>query len=238
MLYFIDINTKTIYIMAPKCGTTSIANMLNTNILNENTNQIMQNLNNPEYKKIIIIRRSIISRFLSGFYEDLFNNTCYDNMNISFYDYLVFLYTCFKEKKPNVNNIILDSLDYPLWFGNCSNLKLSITDSNGDFCSHIMSQTYALSNIVSVIECKNVQLIELDSLNKWIQNAIKCNVKEKNKEFKDVDFSQLSLSYIKSNKIIISKDKLGNKEIEMINEMYNEDYIFIQSLIDKYGICD
>jgi len=236
MLYFVDSNEKKIYIMAPKCGTTTIANMLKKNILEENI--IKQHLNDSEYIKIIIIRRSIISRFLSGFYEDLFNNTCYDNLHISFFDYLSYLYKCFKEKKPFVNKIIINSIEYPLWFGNCSNKKLDITDSNGEFCSHIMSQKYAISNIVNQIKCKHVQLIELDSLNKYIPTATKCNIKEKNNKYKDIEFSQLSLSYIKSNNVIISKNNLGKKEIEMINEMYEEDCIFIQSLIDKYGICD
>ena len=157
MLYFTDNCNKIIYIMAPKCGTTSIANMLNVSLHDK---MDLTNLNNPEYKKIIIIRESVIDRFLCGFYEDLFNNTCYDKMDITFNDYLLFLYKCFKEKIPNVTNTkMYNGLNIPVWFGNCSGCTLSITDDNGNFCSHIMSQKYAISGIVKNIQCKNVELI-------------------------------------------------------------------------------
>ena len=86
-------------------------------------------------------------------------------MNITFDDYLIFLYKCYIEKKPNVNNIeISNELIIPVWYGNCINLTLNITDSNGNFCSHIQSQKYALSNIIDIIKCDNVQIIELNEL--------------------------------------------------------------------------
>lgn len=225
--------------MAPKCGTTSIASMLNEDMLKDYTNEIIEHLNNPEYKKIIIIRRSIISRFLSGFYEDLLNNSCYDNMDITFHDYLLFLYNCYKKKIPNVSIVNTFDVKYPIWFGEHSNVKLSITDENGLFCSHIMSQKYAISNTTNIITCKNVQLIELEKLSKWISNVSKCNVKNKNThDFSNCSFSNLKISYIKSNEIIVSKESLTDDEINMINEIYNEDYVFLQELVDKYGICE
>ena len=196
MFNFLDEINKIIYIMAPKCGTTTIASMLNVNL---HTKQDLSNINNPEYKKIIIIRKNVIDRFLSGFYEDLYNNSCYDNCNVTFNDYLLFLYKCFQEKKPHVDNMkIYTETDIPIWFGECSGLKLNITNDKGQFISHIQSQKTAISNIVSLINnTTNVEIIELKNLSK-ITNNIKKNVK--NKIFKlsdEINFSELSLSYIK-----------------------------------------
>jgi len=74
MIVFLDETNKVFYIMPPKCGTTTIAKMLNVDL---HSIYDLSNINNTEYKKVIIIRKDIVDRFLSGFYEDLFNNTCY-----------------------------------------------------------------------------------------------------------------------------------------------------------------
>ena len=236
MIFYIDFINKIIYIMAPKCGTTTISNILNVDLHKEYSEVDLNNLNNPEYKKIIIIRESVIDRFLSGFYEDLFNNSCYDNMNITFNDYLIFLYNCYKEKKPNVNNININNINIPVWFGNCSNQTLNITDKEGNFCSHIMSQKYAISNIVNMIECKNIKIIDLKNLSDILPKSTKkFNIKEKIEKLPDkINFSEISLSYIKSNRLIISSKFLNEKQKEIILDIYKEDLLFFNELEEKF----
>lgn len=240
MLLYIDNCKKVIYIMAPKCGTSTIAGILNIPLHIEYSVSELDNLNNPEYKKIIIIRKNVIDRFLSGFYEDLFNNTCYKNLDVTFNDYLLFLYKCFKEKIPNVNNMNIynNNLNAPVWFGSCSNLQLNITDENGDFCSHIMSQKYALSYIINKINCKNVQIVELNNLSSILNlreentknKRIKSNIKD------DLNFSETLLSCIKEEIIIISCKYLNNEHKKIILDMYEEDAIFFNELEKKFNV--
>jgi len=233
MLIFIDEKNKVTYIMAPKCGTHTIANYLNTDL---HTNYEKKQLINDEYTKIIIFRKDVVDRFLSGFYEDLFNNTCYDNMDVTFNDYLLFLYKCYTEKIKNVNNLsVYLNKDIPVWYGNCSNHFKNITDNNGDFCSHIQSQKYAIYDIVNKITGENVKIIELNELSKLLPNIKRCNVKNKQKY--DLDLTQITLSHIKKNKIIISKDSLNDSQIQLILKIYEEDILFINELTNKFNYC-
>ena len=120
MFVYTDSVKKNIFISSPKVGTTSISKYLN----NQNNNEFLNNeqLYNNDYKKYIIIKEDIIERFLSGFYEDLFNNYCYDNIGITFHEYLLFLYNCYIKKIPNVNSLFSYlGHDIRIWFGNCSN---------------------------------------------------------------------------------------------------------------------
>ena len=233
MLLFIDENNKICYIMAPKCGSTSIANYLNTNLHNNYEND---QLKNDEYVKIIIIRNDIVDRFLSGFYEDLFNNTCYNNMDVSFDDYLLFLYKCYTEKIPNVNNLSFYlNKDIPVWYGNCSEQNENITDIYGNFCSHIQSQKYSINNIINHIIGENVKIIEVNDLSKLLPNIKKCNVKQKKKY--DLDLTQITLSHMKNNNIIISKESLTESQIQLILKIYEEDIVFINELTNKFKYC-
>jgi hypothetical protein len=238
MLLYIDFINKIIYIMAPKCGSTTIAKMLNIDLHTKYSDVELENLMNPEYKKIIILRKSVVDRFLSGFYEDLFNNTCYDNMNVTFEDYLLFLQECFEKKIPNVNKInILNEEDIPVWFGNDSGYTLSITDENGDFRSHIMTQKYAIKHITDKIQCKNVQLIDLHDLSSILPLNVELhNVKEKldNLPSEYVDISNIILSKIKSNRIIISSKLLNEEQQKIITNIYEEDLIFFKELEEKF----
>lgn len=226
-MIYLNLENKTYYIMAPKCGTTTISKWLN---IEQNSNCDLSNINNPEYKKVIIIRKNLVDRFLSGFYEDLFNNTCYDNLNVTFNDYLLFLHECFKQNYSCVNNMkIYNNQDIPIWFGNCSNVSLPITNFDGQFISHIQSQYYAINHIISLIENKtNVDVIELTNLSKYLNNTIRENVKQTNES--NVNFSELTLTYIKKNKIIIKNSELTNNQQKLILEIYKEDDIFINNL--------
>jgi len=233
MIVFLDSNNKIYYIMAPKCGTTTIAKMLNVPLY---TSYDLSNINNPEYKKVIIIRKNLVCRFLSGFYEDLFNNTCYSNINIKFNDYLLFLYDCYQKKHPNVNNMeIYNTQNIPIWFGNCSGYSLPITNDKGDFTSHIQSQYFAINNIVKLIKNKtNVVVVELNKLSTYLNNTLIENVK-KRINF-DGNFSELTLSYIKNQRIIVNDDKLTDNQKKLILEIYKEDDIFINNLENNFCV--
>jgi hypothetical protein len=225
--------------MAPKCGSTTIANMLDISL---ETKQNLSFINNPEYKKIIIIRKNVVERFLSGFYEDLINNFCYDNLNITFNDYLLFLYKCFQQKIPYADNIKIyneDNEEYimPIWCGNCSYQIYPITNYEGVFCAHLQSQKYAINGVVELIKDKtNVKIIELNDLSK-LTNSLKKNEKKKLLKMPDGinDFSELMLSYIKKNRIIINENLLTDKQKEIILDIYNEDIIFINNLEKNFS---
>jgi hypothetical protein len=231
MIIYIDKLDKNIYIAAPKCGSTSIASKIGVHVCNDEYS-IENNINyiqDASYKKIIVYRKNIIGRFLSGFFEDLFNNSCYNTMEITFETYIYFLYKCYKDKIQNVIN--LECIGYPdigVWFGNCSNVTLSITDENGNFRSHIQSQEYSTNMYIEQITDSNVILCELNKLDYFIKKHE--NIKVENYS---IDISGLSLKYIKENCIIVKSIK--NKKLEnMILEMYESDIYFINKLKEKY----
>jgi hypothetical protein len=231
MIIYIDNEEKICYIMAPKCGSNTISQMLNTNLHSVYSEWYLKN---DDYTKIIIIRKDVIDRFLSGFYEDLFNNHCYDDMKITFNDYLLFLLKCYNEQTPNVNNLQeFAGSDNPVWYGNCSNLYKDITDSNGNFCSHIMSQKYAIQDLVANIVGKNVKIVELNDLQKILPKAIKKHAREKEK-FTGIDVTNFPLCDIKKQKIIMSKENLNEEQNNIILKMYEEDIIFFEELQDIF----
>jgi hypothetical protein len=161
MRIYIDYTNKICFIVAPKCGNTTIASYLNLNLHVEYTEEeIIRILQNDEYKKIIIIR-NIYDRFLSGFYEDLNNNNCYNNIDITFLNYCLFLKYCFDNKLKEVNNlnVYFPDLNIPIWWGNSSNLP--ITNNIGQIYGHIGSQKYYLSNYIKLINGNNVNILYL-----------------------------------------------------------------------------
>jgi len=233
MIVFLDRSNKIYYIMVPKCGTTTIATMLNVPIVSSGD---LSNINNPEYKKVIIIRKNLVSRFLSGFYQDLLVNRCYSNINIKFNDYLLFLYDCYQKKHPRVKNMkIYNKQEIPICWGNCSGLYLPITNDKGDFSSHIQSQCFAINKIVKLIKNKtNVVVVELNKLSTYLNNTLRENVKQS--VYFDGNFSELTLSYIKNKQIIINEDNLTNDQKKLILEIYKEDEIFINNLENNFCV--
>jgi hypothetical protein len=235
MLLFIDYNKKNAFIMAPKCGTTTIATYLNKYI-DSNDDYYQIHTLDDSFLKLIIYREDIISRFLSGFYEDLLNSKCYDEMNITFDEYLSFLNYCYINKIPNVNNIncYYEHMDIPVWFGKCDKMRLPITNCEGVFCSHIMTQKYAIYNIVErVLNQKNIQLVELNDIHKVIKDDTVYNKKQKSIY---TNVSEMKLCDMKRNNIIISKACLEEKHVKIILNMYKEDIEFIQHLKKKYTL--
>lgn len=235
MLLFIDYSKKTVFIMAPKCGTTTIATCLNKSVDSDDDYYQIHTIDDS-FLKIIIYREDIISRFLSGFNEDLLNNTCYDEMNITFDEYLSFLNYCYINKIPSVNNIncYCKYMDIPLWFGECSKKQLPITNSNGDFCSHILTQKYAIHNIIKrVSNQKNIHLIELNDIHKVIKDDKVYNKKEKSIY---TNVSEMKLCDMKRNRIIMTKACLEEKHVKIILNIYKEDIEFIQHLKKTYTL--
>ena len=243
MIIFIDEIKKICFLVSPKSGTTTIANYLNINIHIKYSNDFINNvLTDDTYLKLIIIRKNIIDRFISGFYEDLFNNTCYNNMDITFNNYLLFLNNCYINKITNVNNLnSFLNIDVPVWFGNCSNRTLPITNKNGLFCSHIMSQHYALNNCINQIKGINVKLIELNNLNTFLKYDKILNKKEKTNielllEYNNQSFilSDMCLYKIKETKLIISENNLTEEQKKIILNIYMIDINFIKELETQF----
>jgi hypothetical protein len=232
MFIFLDYKKNIVYILSPKCGTQTIATSLDGNLfpkysIEEETNC----LQSDNFKKIIIYKKNILSRFLSGFHEDLFNNTCYDDIDITFDNYLIFLKQTFINKDKCTNTLIDDKgVVAPIWFGNCSNVSLPITDSSGEFVSHIISQKTSIKRFIDNILGNNVEICELHELNKLIGNI------HENKKIK-IRFNNIgsqTLSFIKKNRIIIDDIDLNDEQKNIINSIYNEDIEFIKDLEEKY----
>ena len=228
MLYFIDYTKQIVYIMPPKCGSTTISNHLKVDILIEYEDK--GEFANDAFQKIIFYREDLVDRFLSGFYEDLINNDCYDTIHLSFHDYLLFLYDCFCKKTLYVKTFPTGE---PLWFGIINNVYLPITDENGRLCSHIQSQKRAIEWVINKIRGTNVVVKELNQLSDTIGVSKKYN--EKPKQEYDYLLSDLPLSHIKKNNIIMTKKGLTPEEIDIITKMYKEDELFIQELKTKFN---
>lgn len=230
MLVFIDDIKKQIFIVPPKCGNNTLCSYLGVQLHYEHKNTI-EFLNDETFVKIMIIRDDLVDRFLSGFYEDLFNNQCYDDIDITFTDYLFFLHYCFVNKIPKVCNLnIYLNKKHSIYFGNCSNVSLPITNDEGEFISHIQTQKYTLKNFLNL---KNIKLLKIKNLNKFLNSDIRKNTKEKEKILINLD--KIKLCEMKNKGLIINKNCLNQKHIEIILDMYNEDKEFIQKIEKKYG---
>ena len=213
MKFFLDNNKKRIFIVPPKCGNTSISKYLNVPLHSVFPN-IDKLLIDETFVKIIIIRHNVIDRFLSGFYEDLFNNICYENVDISFTNYLNFLNHCFINKIKNVNNLNVQNgnKDQYICFGNCSNVSLPITNNKGIFVSHIQPQYITWNH--PFLKSKNIELLKIENINDFLNINIRENIK--NKKTYNINLDELKLSDMKKNKIIINSDCLKDKHINII----------------------
>ena len=157
---------KTIIITSPKCGSTSIlkSNKYKFESIEFEKEEYILDLF-KKYQVVIVYRENIIKRFLSGFYEDLINNSCYDNVDLTFEEYVCGLYNIYLNKTQNVSEIYINDKIIPIYWGECSNKKINITDNEGNFISHIQSQEYAMINFINIFdETYNVKLLELNNL--------------------------------------------------------------------------
>ena len=242
MRFFVDESNKRCFILAPKCGNQTIAHYLKLDLHIKYTPEyINQILTNDSYLKLIIIRKDIYARFLSGFYEDLFNNTCYSNVNMTFNEYLLFLKYCFDNKIKNLDNLNCydANLDIPICFGNCNKTALPITNAKGAFQSHISSQKFSISYLTSCIQGENVKLIELDKLSNYLgTDTIINKLQNKTKQQYPCDINtftrNVNLKDMKQNRWIINHSVLNDDEKSIIYDMYKEDVDYINGLEHKF----
>ena len=231
MIIYIDHKNKIVFIIPPKNGNTTISSHLNISLKHKYCKEEIENcLTNDDFIKLIIIRKDIVGRFLSGFYEDLFNNHCYNDIDISLIEYLKFLNHCFINKIPNVNNLnVFLKQNKEICFGNCSKVSLPITDKNGNFMSHIQSQKYQIKKYLT---CKNIKLLEIKDINKFLNNDIHKNIKLK--KFLDINLDTTKLKELKQKRLIINDETLEEEYKNIILNMYKEDIELIQYLENKY----
>ena len=235
MASFTDFKNNIIFITSPKCGTTSISEYINKMDVSLEENK---EISTDNFTKIIVFRKDIIERFLSGFYEDLFNNSCYTDMNITFNEYLYFLYKCYEKKIPNVNGLsIIDKPFIPIWWGEFSLKRLYLTDSNGKFISHIQSQSFVINHYMTPYineGDKNIKIIELNDLSSNFPDINTLN--KKNRIKNKCNISNIKLGDIKKHRIIISKNSLNNNQVNLILKIYEEDISLIDKLMHNYEI--
>lgn len=228
MIIFIDYNKLFCYIVAPKCGNTTIANHLNLHLLN-NYDNFYKILGDEKFTKILVLR-SIYSRFLSGFYEDLFNNNCYNDIDTTFNKYLLFLKKITDDKEKNIVTIQYYYKQIkPIYWGQCSNVKLPITNDNGTLWGHIRGFKHSVEEYVK--NSNNIKLLDINNLSNFLDSHDKKNVKKKNY---NSTIGSTRLSCIKKKKLIINEKKLTQKQKDIIDHIYKEDFEYIKYLKNTY----
>lgn len=237
MIIYIDDHNKICFIAPPKCGNTSIANYLNLQLHTEySDDDIYKILRNDDYTKIIVLRNPL-DRFLSGFYEDLNNNSCYNDIDITFNEYCLFLNHCYDNKIKNVDNlnIYYKNIDAGIWWGNCSSVTYPITTNEGDISGHLISQYNCVKHILSLITGINVKVIDISNLNKYLNNT---EIKNSKSYSNNLDInSTVKLSDLKKNiDFRVNKNQLYTSEIiNIIKNIYKEDFDLIEELSNKYS---
>ena len=236
MLYFVDKLKKIVYIMAPKCGTQTIAKYLDVSIHQDEEYNLTTELIDDEYRKYIIIREDIIERFLSGVNEDLYSNSCYNNMDISLKVYILSIYINLLNKTPLLNKITINNTEYPIWFGESDTCTIPITDTLGNLCSHILSQEYAIKNIVYNIKGNNVRVLDINNLNKILGHGNTLHVNKKIEKNKNLRLSLTKMNEIKKNEYKLTSENIDELDKNIILEMFKEDINFIDYLKNKYKV--
>ena len=79
---------------------------------------------------------------------------------------------------------------------------------------------------------KNIKLLKLENLNKFLNSNISKNTKEKKNI--EIDLDRIKLYEMKKNNLIINKNCLDDKHIHIILDMYKEDKEFIQKLEENF----
>jgi hypothetical protein len=231
MTIYVDYINKNCFIVSPKCGTQSISNYSNTPLNITYTSEEIERVLKDSKMKKIIVTRDIISRFVSGFYEDLHNNDCYLNLNISFFDYIIFIFYCYENKIKNVNNlnVFYRNKNNLIEWGQCSSEYLPITDSSGNISGHIVHQGSHIEPIMNMLDKNdNVEVIDISELNKFIETHKNQKLYNTNINNKNYNFNTL-LSELKKDNVSPSKEKMINPLIEnIINHIYQSDYELIK----------
>jgi hypothetical protein len=240
MIIYIDKKNKKCFISAPKCGNHTISNYLKVPLhVKYSIEEINNCLTDNNYQKIIIVR-NVYDRFISGFYEDLKNNKCYNNINISFYEYCKFLKYIFDNKIQNVTNlnVYFSNIDANINWGNCSNKSLPITNSTGSISGHLRSLKESINKWEKKIQGDNVKVIYIEELSKYLGFYEKFNCKSSSSENNydyNTPLSTLHETIIKSN-VYPLKNNMFNEEIkQIIMHIYKSDIDYIYYLNSKYN---
>jgi hypothetical protein len=236
MIVYIDYKKKRIFITSPKCGNNTIAAYLKCDLhMKYNDDEMNDAFKNKEFEKILIIRNPY-ERFLSGFYEDLLNNTCYNDINITFKEYLRFLNYCHNNKIQNVNNlnIFYKEIEQKVWWGECSGLKLPITDDNGCISGHIRNQSHYIKKYLDLFTIGEIRVIDIYELSNILQETEIKNKKtySKNAIENGTKLCDLKLRNFKQNPNYRTNYKLLYDEeiIDIIKNIYKDDFAFINNL--------
>ena len=234
MLTYIDEINKYIFICSPKCGNTSISNYLNVNLHTKYESNVLKNkLNDSNYLKIIVTR-DVCEKFIYGFNEDFNNNECYKYIDITFDEYLDFLKYCYDNKIKNCDNlnVFYKNINKKIWWGQCSNNKINITNNEGIIVGHIGSQKSFIKKIINDIEDDNVKVIDIKELSSYICSDIKNNKSNIINHYNN----KTKLSEVKNNNGLFIKSKLlTDRNINIIKHIYKEDIIFIENIIKRYN---
>jgi hypothetical protein len=84
------------------------------------------------------------------------------------------------------------------------------------------------------IYTSKIRIIELTNLSSLLPTAKRCNVKQKQKY--DIDVSNVLLSIMKRDKIIISKECLTSTQKDIILKICEDDIKFINDLKIKFDL--
>ena len=95
--------------------------------------------------------------------------------------------------------------------------------------SHIQSQKYQIKNYLT---CKNIKLLEIKDINKFLNNDIHKNIKLK--KLLDINLYTTELKELKQKRLIINDETLEEEYKNIILNMYKEDIELIQYLENKY----
>lgn len=244
MPIYIDYIDNRCFILSPKCGTQTISKYLKIPInISYERDEIIEILKDKDFRKIIVIR-DIYDRFFSGFYEDLKNNNCYLNLDITFFEYIKFLLFCYDNKVKNVNNLNVyfkDKNNLIEW-GGCSSLNLNITDQDGNLSGHIVHQFNHIKPYINILDVNdNVEVIDVNELSKIT------NIHENNKTYnkyyncqnnnseKKFDYNS-KLSDIKKSGIFPKKEKMINPTIKRIlKHIYINDLKLINQIKNTFS---
>jgi len=240
MIIYIDYRKKEVFIVPPKCGNNIISTYLNLKINKKYTHKnIMYVLTNNNFKKIIIYR-DIYDRFLSGFYEDLINNSCYLDIDLNFLEYCEFLEYCINNNIKNVSNLNVKyyNLDKKIWWGECGAQNYNIINNKGYIDGHMISQENCIKIYVDILirrKSTNVYLLNIKDINKYL--GINIYKYQKNYMINDDINFKTPIYILKTNRLFPTREIMINDKVKsIIDNLYNSDFIFLDNLKKKFNI--
>ncbi len=247
MRFFVDDIHKFCYIVAPKCGNSSIAKNLGVPVLiNYSEDKKREILFDSTYTKVIIVRQNLVDRFLSGLYEEMFpksgiNGEIYANINLTFGEFLESLFAIIKSRAPNVQTISHPSSTFASeaaaqW--RIESFGGPITDEFGTLVTHMGSQFWWISDIVRVMLTAPTPqpwtVIDTANICQALDMPIVKNVKKKI-SYSPKFYQRLYISEIIQKKRIATRDCLTAAQLQEILALFAHDQQFIDLLYEHSG---